>query len=149
MAHRERNAFLRAGLVAPVVGGVWAGLFFSIAMAANGEGFQSLSTFALVLALTSAYTLAIALPATWTLGLLWHVMAYRRGWRTLTAYAAFGFVAGSMAALLIYFLSQATWTAATWIGTFWFGSTGAVIALTGWLIRRPDRDAPNPPTAAP
>jgi hypothetical protein len=144
MGAKPKAAFLRAGLLAPVVGGVWAGLFSSAVMATTSEAFQSPSTFAFMLALTSIYASLIALPATWTLGLAWHGLACARGWRSIVAYTAFGFVAGSTIALLIYLLSEAVWTAATWLGLLWFGSTGAVIALTGWLIRRPDRDQSSP-----
>jgi hypothetical protein len=147
-AKRSRRFFL-AGLLAPAAGGVWAGLYFSIFMAAGGDAYQWPPTFLFMAALASAYAAVVALVLTWTIGLAWHALAYANGWRSVWAYAGFGSGTAASIALLIYILSGATWTTATFLGLFWLGTTGAVIALVGWLIRRPDRDAqPNPPTSA-
>lgn len=152
MARSEKTSsrFVLAGLLAPAAGALWAGLFFSVLMAASAEGYQSPPTFALMATFSAIYAALIALFFTWTIGLAWHVIACANGWHSATAYIAFGAGAGVMGAVLIYFLSNASWTPATLLGVLWLGSTAAVIAAVGWLIRRPDRDAPaNPPTSTP
>gem|GEM_PF-2691795 len=143
MGHKARPSlrrFLLAGFLAPVAGGLWAGVYFSVLMAVSGEAYQWPPTFLFMTAFSSAYAAVIALSLTWTVGLAWHAMACAYGWRSLAAYAGFGGGAATSAAIAIYLLSGSSWTSATWLGIFWLGSTGAVIAVVGWLIRRPDRD---------
>lgn len=141
--------FLLAGLVAPVVGGVWAGIFFTVILAASSEAYQWPPTFAVTAGLVAFYAAIIALLLTWTIGLIWHVAAYTNGWRSFAAYAGFGGCIAVVSAIAIYSLSGSDWTLTTWLGVLWFSSTGAIVGGTGWLIRRPDRDAPNLDRAAP
>lgn len=147
-ANRPRR-FVLAGLLAPAAGGLWAGVYFSVAMVFGGGAYQWPPTFLFLLAVTSAYAAIVALALTWSVGLAWHAWANANDVRSLGAYAGFGGGAGAAVALALYLLSNSPWTFATLIGLLWFGSTGAVIAVAGWLIRRPDRDVPpNPPTSA-
>jgi hypothetical protein len=141
------RSFLVTGLVAPIVGGVWGGVFFSIMMAAVGDAYRWPPTFLLIMGITSAYGAAVALVLTWTLGLAWHVLACVKGWRSGSAYVAFGAAAGAAIALALLFIGNPTWTPAMLLGILWLSSTGGLIALTGWLIRRPDRDRANPATS--
>jgi len=110
-------------------------------------------------AMMFASTWAFAALAAGTLGLAWHAIAVRRGWTNWFAYTLAGVLLG---AALPAALTAPIWIAeiinppmelwgrafsliATVVGAF----VGLLTALFAWLIRRPDRDASNPPTTPP
>ncbi|MGE0596500.1 MAG: hypothetical protein AB7P07_09040 [Hyphomonadaceae bacterium] len=66
-------------------------------------------------------------------------------------YAAAGAAVGLLPAMILgLLLLQGRGTMETWLVLTGVGLvTGAVSAVLFWLIRRPDRDAPNPPTSPP
>jgi uncharacterized membrane protein YfcA len=78
-----------------------------------------------------------------TLGLAWHAFAMRRHWTGLAFYLAPAAIVGVLGGLM----------ASSGSSPFRMGAYGALLgaltALFAWLIRRPDRDAPNPDRAAP
>jgi uncharacterized membrane protein YfcA len=78
-----------------------------------------------------------------TLGLAWHAFAMRRHWTGLAFYLAPAAIVGVLGGLM----------ASSGSSPFWMGAYGALLgtltALFAWLIRRPDRDAPNPDRATP
>jgi hypothetical protein len=77
-----------------------------------------------------------------TLGLVWHAVAMRRNWTGLTFYLAPAAIVGVLGGLMASSGSSPLWMSA-------YGALlGVLTALFAWLIRRPDRDAPNPGRAA-
>ena len=78
-----------------------------------------------------------------TLGLAWHAFAMRRHWTGLAFYLAPAAIVGVLGGLM----------ASSGSSPLWMGAYGALLgtltALFAWLIRRPDRDAPNPDRASP
>jgi hypothetical protein len=110
-------------------------------------------------AMMFASTWALAALAAGTAGLAWHAIAVRRGWTHWFAYTLAGVTLG---AALPASLTSPIWIAeivnpafelwgrafsliVTIVGAF----VGLLTALFAWLIRRPDRDAPNPHTSPP
>lgn len=112
-------------------------------------------TFASWLALGFGANLVLAS----TLGLAWHTLAYRRGWRGVVAYVLPAALLGIAIPLAIFALppllngSGLDFHSAAFVTTLTslVGiALGGMTGLFAWLIRRPDRDAaPNPPTSAP
>lgn len=143
------RSFLTAGLIAPLAGGLWCGVFIAIASAVTGEAFRWPSNFVTLLAIAALYGAVLAFVLTWTIGLCWHAIACRMNWRGLAAYMLFGFGLGALIAVGILALSQSTPTAGNVIAVAWLASTGIVVAIAGWLIRRPDLDVANPDTRTP
>ena len=148
MAPKRWLSFLRAGLIAPIAGGVWAGLLFSIFYAA-GDAARWPIVFIELAAVAALYASFVTLVLTWTLGLAWHAFASAMGWRRLSSYVAAGGGVGALAGLAIALYSRSDATAFALISIFWLGSTGAIVAGTGWLLRRPDHDTANLDTRAP
>jgi hypothetical protein len=109
-----------------------------------------------------AMALTIILPslptsiiATTTLGLAWHTIASKRGWRIKKYYWFPGLLIGAAvgAAMSFPFVADVGFDSGWWawacIGTLYAGAIGGFTGLFAWLIRRPDRDSPNPATSAP
>jgi hypothetical protein len=90
--------------------------------------------------------LVVAVVAT-VLGLPWHAYCQRQGWTNVHAYWTVGLITGV--------LPGAAWTLPSGfslIAAFvlaYGAMLGGITGLVAWLIRRPDRDAANPPTPAP
>jgi hypothetical protein len=91
-----------------------------------------------------------------TLGLAWHAMAMRRGWTSVHAYWAPGLIAGLFLPFMIIGApaimsgSDASVAFVLWsVGSVCGAALGALTGLFAWCIRRPDLDAPDPPTSAP
>jgi NhaP-type Na+/H+ or K+/H+ antiporter len=93
-----------------------------------------------------------------TLGLAWHSCATTRAWRSVQAYVLPGLAVGLFVPALLFLVPSMLNGSGLDAGSasFVFFITAIIgIALGGmtgffaWLIRRPDRDAPNPPTSAP
>lgn len=91
------------------------------------------------------YALLVVTGWSWCLGLPWHWLAQRFQWRSRPTYISAGLAMGAVSGLAISTLTQAN------IGsmTLFAGAIGGVTAWVAWLIRRPDRDAPNPTTPPP
>lgn len=103
--------------------------------------------------LTAWTALACAgLIANFSLGLAWHAYARRRKIVHPAIHVVAGAVLGAcVGALLGLVVSWREPDAMSWnLATFSIVglSYGALAAGAFWLIRRPDRDAPNPPTSA-
>lgn len=148
MTQRLRS-FLLAGFLAPLAGGLWGGVFIAVMSAVTGETFRWPSNFITLLAIATLYGAVLAFLLTWTVGAIWHAIACKINWRGLAPYLSFGSAAGALIALGILAASQSTPTVSAVFAVVWLASTGMVVAVVGWLIRRPDRDAPNPDKAAP
>lgn len=71
----------------------------------------------------------------------WRTATRNFGWNRLTTYLLAGVPPGALFALAF---AQSTWQGA--LGCV-LGAIQAVIIV--WMMRRPDRDPPNPPTSAP
>ncbi len=151
------SVFIRAGLVAPLAGGVWCGFAFAILMAFSGEAYQAPATFLTLVGLSSLYGGLVIFVLTWTLGLVWHVIACAMNWRNAASYVSAGAGVGAFIGCAVALLAtsangselpQSPSTAAALLLMGLLGSTGAITAGVGWLIRRPDRDAANPDTSA-
>lgn len=135
-----------AFFLAPVIASALAGLVVVGVFVDPTEEPYSADTlpelFKLALAIT-AVGATIAVPTTLTLGLAAHTMFQRRGVTSAWAYILTGALAGALVpAFLTLFFSGMSLLALYGI------PVGAATAFLAWLIRRPDRDAPNPPTSA-
>jgi hypothetical protein len=93
-----------------------------------------------------------------TLGVAWRWLADAKHWRAAWQYWLPASVCGFAIAFLFVnggaLLSGETQIVWRWfqgmLPFYAYGATlGGLTALFAWLIRRPDRDAPNPPTATP
>lgn len=108
-----------------------------------------------VIGVTFLYGLAssiIALVANATMGLFWQLVAYRWRVRALPAHLIAGVCAGvAVAVVFLWDVIQFSPTPSVDLALLlsFGGVIGGLTALFAWLIRRPDRDAPNPPTSAP
>jgi hypothetical protein len=104
---------------------------------------------AVVIALYAACFLA--LPAMVVIGLPAHAALSALRLRHAWHYAISGVAPGiAMASLLVFWLTDETTSVGNLLQMLALGAfTGAATAWIFWLIRRPDRDAPNPITAAP
>ncbi|NWG53274.1 MAG: hypothetical protein HXY28_06100 [Hydrogenophilaceae bacterium] len=145
------RAMLIGALAAGTIGALGS---FALAGAIGGAE-ATLFALPFWLFITLAPTVSIAV----TLGVAWHRLALRRGWRSLAVYAAPGAAVGFLIPAAAYLLIWGAQLGETLRGE---GSAAAGIvlpllvcvygafvgALTGaiaWLIRRPDRDETNPP----
>lgn len=96
------------------------------------------------------YVFVIALMFATTIGLVWHILAFRRGWTSMPVYLLPGLVVGLFVIALIL-LTPGTphagppsenWGRAGAVFLIPIGAlTGAMTGAFAWLIRRPDRDA--------
>ncbi|QGZ94540.1 hypothetical protein [Terricaulis silvestris] len=109
---------------------------------------QAMATFG-VLALFANLSIAS------TIGLFWHASARVFGLRGLLAYALPAVAVGALLALTLIVVTENRAPEprySTFVGVVNLLSLGASLggltAVFAWLIRRPDRDPPNPPTPA-
>ena len=109
---------------------------------------QAMATFAVL-------TLFANLIVASTIGLFWHASARVFGLRGLLAYALPAIAVGALLALTLIVVTEDRAPGprySTLVGVGNLLSLGASLGgLTGvfaWLVRRPDRDPPNPPTPA-
>jgi hypothetical protein len=96
-----------------------------------------------------------------TLGLMWHAFVEHRGWTSIHAYWPPAVLVGAAVplALMLLPLMQGPPPLGPAVNNHWLFtfllllalgvSLGGLTAVFAWLIRRPDRDAPNPPTSEP
>lgn len=101
---------------------------------------------------------ATNLIAAASVGLVWHSFAYRRNWRSVQTYVVPGLLVGIAIPFALFVLPPLLGgSGLDQVGVGFIFAIAAVIgmalggftALFAWLIRRPDRDAPNPDRAAP
>jgi hypothetical protein len=139
-----------AGVAAALAGGLWTGVTFASMMAAfSGDSeYRSLPTFAFMLLWGSVFGATVAMALTWTVGLAWRAIACASSMRNAASYVGFGASVGALIGFVSILLLRAEDTAVALVFVLWLGSCGAVVALTGWLIRRPDREVANPDTRA-
>jgi hypothetical protein len=105
----------------------------------------------------SLYAFIFGIAVASTIGIAWHALALRRGWRRSISYwgpaAICGFLLGFgfwLAIVSSFGVEDPdAWSILLYLASY--GSTlGGFIGLFAWLIRRPDRDAPaNPDSTAP
>ena len=97
--------------------------------------------------------LPTTLVAAATLGLGWHTIALESRRTTRSDYWLPGALIGAVVAFVMPFITLpgigADWLPLILVGTFYGAACGGFTGLYAWLIRRPDRDAANPATAAP
>lgn len=136
-------------IVAVVAGSCIASAFTSVTLAAfnvaNASQVSSDAPIAYLafFALLSAVTTIIA----GSLGLGWHTLAQRNHWTTAWVYVVPATLVGGAIPITMVVSSGSAEglsliTPVVAAGLF----HGALTGLFAWLIRRPDRDAPNPPT---
>jgi len=99
--------------------------------------------------LWSLLGLALSLPVSFTLGLMWHCFAVNAGLRSVIAYWLPGAVSGAAIAAAVLGATGLLSTPSQQLGVGWAALLGGFSGLFAWLIRRPDRDAANPATPAP
>jgi hypothetical protein len=133
---------LLAPIAAPVAAGAVMGTLWAV-LAGPGENAFPVAAMINWVALT----IVVALVATFVVGLPWHAFAYSRGWRRSWAYWPAGIVLGVALLSIITMPFGIADEMAEFI--VYSGMVGGLTALFAWLIRRPDRDPPNPPTPAP
>lgn len=94
--------------------------------------------------LFAIFTALIALPTSLTLGLFVHIAFQQRGVTAAGAYILAGALGGAFVpVILTLFIPGSS------MFVLYGVPAGIITGLFAWLIRRPDRDAPNPTTAAP
>lgn len=153
----SRSRLLLASFVAPFIG-AFVGVCFNVIWweFARGDATFSAQSSALSLLIIPIWVLyvgsLIGLPAMLMLGLPAHVLLYRIGWRNLVAYIASGALTGALAlsAILgsLYLISRAPIHGTNDVLPLAL-AIGVATSTAFWLIRRPDRDGPNPHTPAP
>lgn len=122
----------------------------------DGQSLDFLSAMGWFLILTFLANLSVAC----TIGMLWHSIAQKAGWISIHAYWPPAVLVGMLPASFLFaprYLSgdlEGGAAIMNWLRGFitMMALGGALGGLTGtfaWLIRRPDRDAPNPPTSQP
>jgi hypothetical protein len=94
-----------------------------------------------------------------TLGLAWHALARSQGWSSVHSYWPAAVAAGIAPVFFLMLGPMIEDGARAPLDRRWFisffialalgASLGGLTAIFAWLIRRPDRDAPNPPRSAP
>jgi len=141
----NEGRLLLAGIWGPAAGAAWGAISFVVGAAIAGAPFVILIAF---LVAAFVYGIVIAMVLTWTVGLAWHALATAANWRSAWAYMATATAVGFALACAI---PRNTMPAVsdTPLSVAWVVSCSMVVAWVGWSIRRPDRDTPNPPTAAP
>jgi hypothetical protein len=82
-----------------------------------------------------------------TVGLAWHALCQSRGYASVHAYWIPGAVVGVLPGALWLLPSGSTLIAGFVLP--YGAALGGLTGLFAWLIRRPDRDAANPPTSTP
>lgn len=97
-------------------------------------------------ATVASYVAIFALLTSLTAGLAVHSAMHKRGFSRWTHYAIAGAAAGAVASVAMLVLGMISDIGAVpFLGVI----AGALTGLFAWLIRRPDRDAPNPATPSP
>jgi uncharacterized membrane protein YfcA len=129
--------------LAIVAGAIGASLISAVVIVATSiitmPEYSEWSALPLFATMNTILSLAIAS----TLGLAWHAFATRRNWTGLAFYLAPAAIVGVLGGLM-----ASSGTSQLWMGAYG-ALLGALTALFAWLIRRPDRDTPNPDRAAP
>ena len=143
-----RHSLITAGLVAPAAGALWAATALTIAFAVSSGVYWSPDVAVALLGTTFVYAGLVCLVLTWTIGLGWHVAARRLRWTSFAAYVAAGTLMGFAISLPLALLVPSSPPTGAFIFVY-LPSCAVVVSATGWLIRRPDRDTPNPPTPRP
>lgn len=142
---RWRSATVAALLFAPIVGGIASAVIFEVYWASVRDSYVIAATPVLAM-----YGVVIVAALTSTLGLFWHALACRFRWRSLGAYIFAGGLFGAVISATVRItMVERTSIAELMFLLFWLMATGVITAGTAWLIRRPDRDPPNPPTSSP
>lgn len=100
-----------------------------------------------------AYALPLTLVASLLLGWTWFVHASKRNVRSQRAYVVAGLLRGAgvgfIMSLWLLFPFGIGWWPWVLIGTLYSGVIGTFTGAYVWLIRRPDRDPPNPANTTP
>lgn len=148
MADRKLLLTIVALLAAPVVA---SGIVAAITAGLVGFGSQLQSQTRIFVSVLIA-TLVIASPATLLFGGFVHRALQQSGVRSWKAHASAGAAGGLVPVVLLIaagglFGGSMSWSAP--LLALWAVPVGALTGLFAWLIRRPDRDTPNPPTPAP
>jgi len=129
-----------ASVLGAAAGSAWGTAFLSFVVGFTG-GQEPYQWFVFVLACL-LYGFFIALVLVWTLGLAWHASACALNWTGWFGYAAAGATAGAGLGLALSQWVFAASPTTVRIGALtWAISCSGIVAYTGWLIRRPDRDA--------
>jgi hypothetical protein len=127
-----------ATIIAPFGGALGVSICAILFAAVTGDVFFMTLAIIPLFALAYAATVGLALSAV-SAGPL-HMLLSALGQRDALAYALTGAICGALLSAALQ--QQQLWLPiSTVAGAFWMG--------TFWLIRRPDRDAANPPTSAP
>ena len=102
------------------------------------------------------YGFLVSTVATTSIGLAWHALAVRKGWRRAFNYWGPAVACGLLVAFGLWLAIVSSFGVTdpnAWSFLLVLASyASALSGLTGyfaWLIRRPDRNAANPATAAP
>lgn len=93
-----------------------------------------------------AASFAVGMLVAGTIGLAWHAFCQANHWTSVHAYWIPGALAG-VALGALWFLPSGSSSIASMFAPYG-AAFGGLVAVFAWLIRRPDRDGPNPPTSA-
>jgi hypothetical protein len=143
-----RNSLFASSLIASGAGALWAALVLTITFVINPGIWQSPDVALALFGTARAYAGIVCFAMTWTIGLAWHAAAQRLKWRSFAAYVAAGTAAGLSISLLVVSLMPSPAATDAFIIVY-LSSCAAVVSAVGWLVRRPDRDPPNPDTRTP
>jgi hypothetical protein len=93
-----------------------------------------------------------ALVAGTALGVWWHAVASKRGWRRRLHYWFPGVIIGAAVGVALSVVTLADFGGGWWwwafVSTPYAAACGGFAGLFLWLWLRPDRDVANPPTSA-
>jgi hypothetical protein len=140
------NSLVLSGLIAPVIGALWAALIFTLTYVFSTDIWQAPSAALALFMITFVSAVVVCFVLTWTIGLVWRLTALRHNWLSFGAYVAAGTIVGLLIAAIPAIALPAPAQNIMYL-ILYLTSCAIVVSATGWLIRRPDRDAPNPDRA--
>ena len=146
MVDRARliSAFLLAPMFACLLVGAASGLYFALAFLGGNPSLSDALVRGLGFgALIAIVASGVAIPASLTIGLIVHAVLQKGPWRSQWPYV----IAGAIVGLLLPLFANLVWPNSSFFA-LWGVPIGAFSGYFSWLIRRPDRDAANPPTSA-
>ena len=153
---RSRSTVALAAVASTVLGCVFGTTLSGVTFVLNADANMDWSGVWLLPLYGLGYSMVVGAPSMLIFGLPIHALLTRLNRRGVGSYLAAGAVGGSLTVGAVFLIAFASF-AGTYEraltdmqGVIPLGVTiGICVATIFWLIRRPDRNPPNPPTRAP